>query len=154
MSRLLFWGDLRFTSGADRDATQTWTQRGSGVAYADSGRCAERVCGMEKQQTQKTAEERYEELRQENIRRLQREIELLEDRIQRRQQFVPFPSCFMQPIPITHDEQMLSAMCCTNIFPSPPPKSSLDKMLETLEWENSHGWLYKMIHWREKPNRR
>lgn len=40
---------------------------------------------MEKQQTQKTAEERYEELRQENIRRLQREIELLEDRIQRRQ---------------------------------------------------------------------
>ncbi|MFQ9063348.1 MAG: hypothetical protein ACLR5X_18035 [Oscillospiraceae bacterium] len=106
---------------------------------------------MEKQQTQKTAEERYEELRQENIRRLQREIEFLEDRIQQSQQFASFPNCFMQPIPITHDEQMLSAMCCTNIFPSPPPKSSLDKMLETLEWENSHGWLYKMIHWLEKP---
>ena len=107
---------------------------------------------MEKQQTQKTAEESYEELRQENIRRLQREIELLEDRIQQRQQFAPFPSCFMQPIPITHNEQMLAALCCTNIFPSPPPKSSLDKMLETLEWENSHSWLYKLIHWQEKPN--
>jgi hypothetical protein len=154
MSRLLFWGDLRFTSGADRDATQTGTQRGSGVAYADSGRCAERVCGMEKQQTQKTAEERYEELRQENIRRLQREIEFLEDRIQQSQQVASFPNCFMQPIPITHDEQMLSAMCCTNIFPSPPSKSSLDKMLETLEWENSHSWLYKLIHWHEKPNGR
>lgn len=106
---------------------------------------------MEKQQTQKTAEERYEELRQENIRRLQREIEFLEDRIQRSQQFAPFPSCFMQPIPITHDEQILAALCCANIFPSPPPKSSLDKMLETLEWENSHGLLYRMIHWREKP---
>lgn len=106
---------------------------------------------MEKQQTQKTAEERYEDLRQENIRRLQREIELLEDRIQRKQQFAPFPSCFIQPIPITHEQQMLAAMCCTNIFPSPPPKTPLEKMLETLEWENSHGWLYKVIHWREKP---
>ena len=60
---------------------------------------------MEKQQTQKTAEERYEELRQENIRRLQREIEFLEDRIQQSQQVASFPNCFMQPIPITHDEQ-------------------------------------------------
>lgn len=109
---------------------------------------------MKKQQTQKTAEERYEELRQENIRRLQREIEFLEDRIHRSQQFAPFSICFMQPIPITRDERSLAALCCTNIFSSPPPKSSLDKMLETLEWENSHGWLYKMIHWREKPNRR
>ena len=56
---------------------------------------------MKKQQAQKTAEERYEELRQENIRRLQREIKLLEDRIQRRQQFAPFSLCSMQPIPIT-----------------------------------------------------
>lgn len=107
---------------------------------------------MEKQQTQKTAEERYEELRQENIRRLQREIELLEDRIQRRQQFAPFPSCFMQSIPIAHDEQMLSALRCTNIFPF--HKAEFDKMIETQEWENSHSWLYKLIHWREKPNRR
>nr|DAE25077.1 MAG TPA: hypothetical protein [Siphoviridae sp. ct4Am4] len=38
----MFWGDLRFTSGADRDATQTGTQSGSGVAYADSGGCAGR----------------------------------------------------------------------------------------------------------------
>lgn len=92
---------------------------------------------MEKQQTQKTAEERCEELRQENIRRLQREIELLEDRIQRRQQFAPFSICFMQPIPITRDEgRSLAALCCTNIFSSPPPKSPLDKMLETMEWEN------------------
>lgn len=90
---------------------------------------------MEKQQTQKTAEERCEELRQENIRRLQREIELLEDRIQRRQQFAPFSICFMQPIPITRDEWS-AALCCTNIFSSPPPKSPLDKMLETMEWEN------------------
>ncbi len=107
---------------------------------------------MEKQQAQKTAEERYEELRQENIRRLQREIKLLEDRIQRRQQFAPFSSCFMQPIPITRDERMLAALRCTNIFPL--HKSGFDKMLETLEWENSHSWLYKLIHWREKPNRR
>lgn len=104
---------------------------------------------MEKQQTQKTTEERYEELRQENIRRLQREIKLLEDRIQRRQQFAPFSICFMQPIPITLDEWSLAALCCTNIFPF--HKSGFDKMLETLEWENSHSWLYKLIHWREKP---
>lgn len=106
---------------------------------------------MEKQQAQKTAEERYEDLRQENIRRLQREIEQLQDRIQQRQMFHPFSSCIMSPMPITHERQMLAALCCTNIFPSLPPKSPLDKMLETLEWENSHGWLYKMIHWREKP---
>lgn len=92
---------------------------------------------MEKQQTQKTAEERYEELRQENIRRLQKEIKLLEDQIHRRQQFAPFSICFMQPIPITLDEWSLAALCCTNIFSSPPPKSPLDKVLETMmEWEN------------------
>lgn len=106
---------------------------------------------MEKQQTQKTAEERYEELRQENMRRLQREIEQLQEQIQRRQMFNPFSSCIMSPMPITHEQQMLAALCCTNVFPSPPPKSLLDKMLKTLEWENSHGWLYKVIHWREKP---
>lgn len=109
---------------------------------------------MEKQQTQKTAEERYEELQQENIRRLQREIEQLQEQIQRRQMFNPFSNCIMSPMPITHEQQMLAALCCTNIFPPPPPKSPLDKMLETLEWENSHSWLYKLIHWREKPNRR
>lgn len=109
---------------------------------------------MEKQQTQKIAEERYEDLRQENIRRLQREIEQLQEQVQHKQQLNPFSSCIMSPMLITHEQQMLAAMCCTNIFLSPPPKSPLEKMLETLEWENSHGWLYKMIHWLEKPNRR
>lgn len=109
---------------------------------------------MDERQTQKTAEERYEDLRQENIRRLQREIEQLQEQVQHKQQLNPFSSCIMSPMPITHEQQMLAAMCCTNIFPSPPPKSPLEKMLETLEWENSHGWLYKMIHWLEKPNRR
>lgn len=104
---------------------------------------------MEKQQAQKTAEERYEDLRQADIRRLQMEIELLEDRIRRRQQFAPFPSCFMQPIPITHDEQMLAVMRSTNIFPF--HKAEFDKIIETQEWEKSHSWLYKLIHWREKP---
>ncbi len=107
---------------------------------------------MEKQQTQKTDEERCEELRQENIRRLQREIEQLQEQIQRRQMFNPFSSCIMSPMPITHEQQMLAALRCTNIFPF--HKSGFDKMLETLEWENSHSWLYKLIHWREKPNRR
>lgn len=109
---------------------------------------------MEKQQAQKTAEERYEELRQENIRRLQREIELLEDQIQRRHQFAPFPSCLMPSIPMTHAERIKAALLCTNIFPEPPPKSPLDKMLEILEWENSHSWLYRIMHWRENPKYR
>ena len=109
---------------------------------------------MDERQTQKTAEERDEDLRQENIRRLQREIGQLQEQMQRKQQLNPLTSCIMPLVPITHEERMLAAMCCTNIFPSPPPKSPLEKMLETLEWENSHGWLYKMIHWREKPNRR
>lgn len=106
---------------------------------------------MDERQAQKTAEERYEDLRRENIRRLQREIEQLQEQIQRRQMFNPLTSYIMPPIPITHEQQMLAALCCTNVFPSPPPKSPLDKILETLERENSHGWLYKVIHWREKP---
>ena len=109
---------------------------------------------MEEQQTQKTAEERYEELRQENIRRLQREIEQLQEQIQRRQTFNPFSSCIMSPMPITHEERIQAAMLCTNIFPSQPLKSPVEKMIEALEWENSHGWLYRIIYWRENPKYR
>jgi hypothetical protein len=60
----------------------------------------------------------------------------------------------MPPIPITHEERIPAAMLCTNIFPAPPPKSPLDKLLDTLEWENSHGWLYRIIYWHENPKYR
>lgn len=67
---------------------------------------------------------------------------------------ISFPHYTMPPMPITHEERIQAAMLCTNIFPAPPPKSPLDKMLETLEWENSHSWLYRIMHWRENPKYR
>lgn len=67
---------------------------------------------------------------------------------------IQFPHYTMPPVPITEDERIQAAMLCTNIFPAPPPKSPLDKMLETLEWENSHSWLYRIMHWRENPKYR
>lgn len=60
----------------------------------------------------------------------------------------------MLPIPMTHAERIKAALLCTNSFPAPPPKSPLDKMLEILEWENSHSWLYRIMHWRENPKYR
>lgn len=35
--------------------------------------------------------------------------------------------------------------------PDTKHESPLDRMLERLEWENSHCWTYKILHWREKP---
>lgn len=68
---------------------------------------------------------------------------------------IPFPHyAAMAPIPMTHAERIQAEMLCTNIFPAPPPKSPLDKMLEILEWENSHSWLYRIMHWLENPKYR
>lgn len=30
-------------------------------------------------------------------------------------------------------------------------KSPLDRMLERLEWENNHCLMYKILHWRDRP---
>ena len=61
---------------------------------------------------------------------------------------------YMPPMPITHEERIQTAMLCTNIFPSQPLKSPVEKIIEALEWENSHGWLYRIIYWHENPKYR